>query len=115
MGLFGGNNKALIARFRKTSEEHSNDMSREIDEQLDDLRHEYHETESLVPEFQAFVEQIKGKLEGNDAHMLEEFSKRMAKLGHSAKKGVMALWELSYSQRKIKAETLVEFDELEYD
>jgi len=114
MGFFGSNTKALIARFRKTSEVFSDDLSKEIDEQLDDLQNDYRETESVVPEFQAFIEQIKGKLENKDAHKLDEFARRLTKLSHSARKGVMAMWELSYSQRKIKAETLAEFDELEY-
>ncbi|RZJ28935.1 MAG: hypothetical protein EOO48_08735 [Flavobacterium sp.] len=113
MGLFGSKTKQLIEKFRKNSVEYSNDLSKEIEDQLDDLKSDYEETSLIIPEFQEFVANIKGKLAKSEADKLEEFSSRLAKLGRSAKKGVMAMWELSYSQRKMTAENLLEYEELE--
>ncbi len=113
MGLFGSKTKQLVQKLRKSSEEYSNDLSREIDEQLDELKSDYEENSELVPEFQDFVESIKTKLGSHDAQKLEEFSSRFAKVSRSAKKGVMAMWQLAHSQRKLKSESLMEYDEFE--
>lgn len=113
MGFFGSKTKRLVERFRKSSVDYSNDLSKEIEEQLDDLKSDYEENSSVIPEFQEFVENIKSKLAKSEADKLEEFSSRLAKVGRSAKKGVQAMWELSYSQRKMTAENLLEFEEIE--
>ena len=113
MGFFGNKTKRLIERFKKSSVDYSNDLSKEIEEQLDDLKSDYEENSNVIPEFQEFVENIKTKLAKTEADQLEEFSSRIAKVGRSAKKGVQAMWELSYSQRKLKAENLLEFEELD--
>jgi hypothetical protein len=113
MGFFGNKTRQLIERFRKNSEDYSNDLSKEINEQLDELTSDYEETSNVLPEFQEFVQSLKTKLENNDAEKLEEFSSRLAKVSRSAKKGVQAMWQLSYRQRKLKAETLMELEELQ--
>ena len=113
MGFFGNKTKRLIERFKKSSVDYSNELSKEIEEQLDDLKSDYEENSNVIPEFQEFVENIKTKLAKTEADQLEEFSSRIAKVGRSAKKGVQAMWELSYSQRKLKAENLLEFEELD--
>lgn len=113
MGFFGSKTKRLIEKFKKKSVDYSNDLSKEIEEQLDDLKSNYEEHSSVIPEFQEFVENIKNKLAKSEAEKLEEFSSRIAKVAHSAKKGVQAMWELSYSQRKMTAENLLEYEELE--
>jgi len=113
MGLFGGKTKRLIEKFRKNSVDYSNDLNKEIEEQLDELKSDYEAHSDVIPEFLEFVENIKTKLAKNEADKLEEFSSRLAKVGRSAKKGVQAMWELSYSQRKRTAENLLEYEQLD--
>ena|SRR5690606_29424988 len=114
MGFFGSKTKALIEQFRKKNEYYSNGLKKEIDEQLDDLRSEYEEQSSVLPEFEAFVETIKTKLGAGDAKKLEEFSSRFAKVSRTARNGVNAMWELSHNQRKIISESQMDYEEFGY-
>lgn len=111
MGFFRNNTKRLIQHFKAKSEYYSNDLSKEINEHLDDLKSEYEETSTVIPEYQEFVNELKFKLDNQDAEKLEAFSMKLAKVGRSAKKGVEAMWELSHNQRKLTAENLRDFDE----
>jgi len=113
MGFFSNNTKKLIQQLRKHSEYYSKDLSRDISEMLDDLKSEYEETSSVIPEFQAYVNELKSKLDIKDALKLEEFSTRLAKVSRSARKGVDAMWELSNHQRKLSAENLREYEAFE--
>ena len=115
MGLFGNNIKKIIREIRKMSEYYSNDLSREINESFEDLKSEYNENSNVVPEFMEFVNQLKPKLDSEDATKLEAFSKRISKVDRNAQKGVDALYELSRNQKKITTESLREIEELELE
>lgn len=77
---------------------------------LDELKTDYDESSEVIPEFVAYVDQLKNKLETKDALKLEEFTRRLAKVSRSAKKGVDAMWELSINHRKSTADTLREYE-----
>jgi predicted transcriptional regulator len=113
MGFFANKTRRLIQEFRKKSERYSHDLAKEIDEILEELRTEYEENSTVLPEFQEFVQSLKSKLGNSDALKLEEFSSRLSKINRSAQKSVHAMWDLSYSQRKLTAETLREYEEFE--
>ncbi len=113
MGFFSNNTKKLILQLKDRSEYYSRDLNKDITEMLDELKSDYEESSSVIPEFQAYVDELKTKLEKSDAVKLEEFSKRIYKVSRSAKKGVEALLELSISQRKISAENLREYEALQ--
>jgi len=114
MGLFGNNIKKIIREFRNKSEYYSNDLGKEIKESFEDLKSEYDENSSVIPEFMEFVNELKPKLDTNDANKLDAFSSRLSKVNRSAINGVEAMRELSRNQRKITAETLREYEELGY-
>ncbi|HLA56682.1 MAG TPA: hypothetical protein VK623_11305 [Flavobacterium sp.] len=113
MGFFRNNTKRLIQQFKAKSEYYFNDLGKDIKEQLEDLKSDYEENSSVIPEYLEFVNVLKVKLDNKDAQKLEEFSKRLAKVNRNARNGVEALWELSYNQRKITAENLREYEEFE--
>ena len=114
MGLFGNNQKKIIEELHKKSEDHSNEISKEIHELLDDLKTDYDENSEVVQEFSSFVEELKTKLTPEDAKKLIDFSSRLSKVKRCAKKGVDAMRELARDQKKITSETRMEYQEYIY-
>jgi hypothetical protein len=111
MGFFRNNSKRLIEKFRAKSVDFANDLRKEIDEHLYELKNDYAEAGDVIPEYEAFVNELKNKLDNHDREKLEAFAERLAKVGRTARKGVEAMWELSRDQKKLSAETLREYDE----
>ena len=114
MGLFGNNEKKIITDLYKKSEAISNDIASEIDELLEELKSDYDENRKVVYEFSNFVDQIKSKLDPEDASKLLEFTSKLSKVKRCAKKGVEAMRELSRDQRKATRETIREYQEYLY-
>lgn len=114
MGLFGNKEKKIIVELCKKSENISKDITKEIDELLVELKTDYDENHLVVQEFSSFVEEIKSKLSPDDVSKLIEFSTRLAKVKHCAKKGVEAMRKLARDQRKSTREALREYDEYLY-
>jgi len=114
MGLFGKNQKTIIAELHKKSEDHCKEISREIEDLLDDLRTDYDENQEVVQEFSSFVDELKAKLSPEDANKLQDFSSRLSKVKRCARKGVEAMRELARDQRKLTSETRMEYEEYFY-
>jgi len=114
MGLFGNREKKIIEELHKKSEDHFKEISKEIDELLDDLKTDYDENREVVREFSSFVDELKTKLTPEDAKKLVDFSSRLTKIKRCAKKGVEAMRELARDQRKITRETSMEYEEYIY-
>ena len=114
MGIFGSNIKKVIQEFRKRSEYYSNNLDKEIRESFEDLKSDYDENSAVVPEFIAFVNELKPKLDSQDAIKLDAFSSRLSKVNRSAKNGVEEMRELSRNQKKLTAETLRQYEELDF-
>lgn len=114
MGLFGKNQKKIIQELHKKNEDHCKEISKEIDELLDDLTTEYDENREIVHEFSSFVDELKSKLSPEDANKLQDFSSRLGKVKRCAKKGVEAMRELARDQRKLTSETRMEYEEYFY-
>ena len=114
MGLFGNKEKKIITDLCKKSEAISNDIASEIDELLEELKSDYDENRKVVYEFNDFVDQIKSKLDPEDASKLLEFTSKLSKVKRCAKKGVDAMRELSRDQRKATRETIREYQEYLY-
>lgn len=114
MGLFGNNVKKIIQEFRKKSEHYTEDMTKEINGLLVDLKSDYDEHSSIIPEFVEFVEEIKHKLDTNDAKKLVDFSSRLIKVKRCAKNGVEAMMELSKDHKKLTRDTFRDFEEYNY-
>ena len=106
--------KKIIADLCKKSEDISKDISNEIDELLDELKTDYDENRKVVKEFNDFVDELKSKLDPEDASKLIEFTSKLSKVKRCAKKGVEAMRELSRDQRKATRETLREYQEYLY-
>jgi DNA repair ATPase RecN len=111
MGFFDKKEKKIIENLCKKSEDHCKEISKEIDEMLDELSSEYDQNKNVIMEFTTFVEELKTKLNPEDSRKLIDFSKRLTKVKQCAKKGVEAMRELSRDQRKITRETLLEYEE----
>ncbi len=114
MGLFGNKEKKIITDLCKKSEAISNDIASEIDELLEELKSDYDENRKVVYEFNDFVNEIKSKLDPEDASKLLEFTSKLSKVKRCAKKGVEAMRELSRDQRKATRETIREYQEYLY-
>jgi len=114
MGLFGNKEKKIIEELHKKSEDHFKEISKEIDELLDELKTDYDENREVVREFSSFVDELKNKLSTEDANKLLDFSKRLSKVKRCAKKGVEAMRELARDQRKVTRETSMEYEEYIY-
>lgn len=114
MGLFGNREKKLIEQLHKKSEDHFKEISKEIDELLDELKTDYDENREVVTEFSTFVDELKTKLSPEDAKKLTDFSSRLTKIKRCAKKGVEAMRELARDQRKITRETSLDYEEYIY-
>lgn len=114
MGLFGNNEKKIISELCKKSEAISNDISNEIEELLADLKSDYNENHQVVREFSDFANEIKEKLNPEEASRLLEFASKLSKVKRCAKKGIEAMRELSRDQRKATRETIREYEEYLY-
>lgn len=114
MGLFGNSQKKIIKELHKKSEDHCKEISKEIDELLDDLKTEYDENREVVSEFSSFVDELKTKLSPEDAKKLADFSSKFGKIKRCARKGVEAMRELARDQRKLTVETRMEYEEYYY-
>ncbi len=114
MGLFGKNQKKIIEELHKKSEDHYKEISKEIDELLNDLKSDYDENSEVVKEFTYFVDELKTKLSPEDANKLIDFSSRLTKIKRCAKKGVESMRELARDQRKVTRETNMEYEEYIY-
>ena len=114
MGLFGNKEKKIIEELHKKSEDHCKEISKEIDELLDELKNDYDENSEVVLEFSSFVDELKTKLSPEDATKLLDFSSRLSKVKRCAKKGVEAMRELARDQRKVTRETSMEYEEYFY-
>jgi DNA repair ATPase RecN len=114
MGLFNNREKKLITELHQKSESHLKEISKEIDDLLEDLTTDYNENQEVVSEFSHFVEELQTKLSPEDAKKLLEFSSRLTKVKRCAKKGVEAMRELARDQRKITRETSLEYQEYYY-
>lgn len=114
MGIFSSNEKKILADLYKKSEDISKDISNEIDELFDELKSDYDANRQVVQDFNDFVNEIKSKLDPEDASKLLEFTTRLSKVKRCAKKGVEAMRELSRDQRKATRETLREYQEYLY-
>jgi Mg2+ and Co2+ transporter CorA len=114
MGIFNTHEKKVITELRKKSEAISNDISKEINELLDDLKTDYEENKIVVKEFNDFVSELESKLSPQDLEKLHSFSTRLYKVKRCAKKGVEAMRELARDQKKATNETLREYQEYLY-
>jgi Mg2+ and Co2+ transporter CorA len=111
MGLFNNHEKKVIAELCKKSSDISNDISKEINEFLDELKSEYEENKIVLKEFNDFLSELENKLSRQDLEKLHAFSSRLYKVKRCAKKGVEAMRELARDQRKATSETLREYQE----
>ncbi len=111
MGLFGNSQKKIIEELHKKSEDHHKEISREIEDLLDDLKTEYDENQEVVSEFASFANELKSKLSPEDAKKLLDFSSKFDKVKRCARKGVDAMRELARDQRKLTVETRMEYEE----
>lgn len=114
MGLFGKNQMKIIEDLHKKSEDHCREITKEIEDLLDDLKTDYDENHEVVHEFSTFVDELKAKLSPEDAKKLIDFSSRLNKVKRCARKGVEAMRELARDQRKLTVETRMEYEEYFY-
>jgi hypothetical protein len=114
MRLFNTREKKVITELRKKSVAISNDISKEINEHLVDLKNDYEENKVVLREFNDFLSELETKLSPQDLEKLHSFSTRLYKVKRCAKKGVEAMRELARDQKKATSETLREDQEYLY-
>jgi Sec-independent protein translocase protein TatA len=113
MGLFGKDIKKIISEVRHKASDYSNGLQKEIDETFVDLREDYEQNSEVVPEFEALINELKPKLDSQDAKKLEAFTSKLNKVSRSARNGVEAMRELSRNQKKVSIETQWLYEEYE--
>ncbi len=113
MALFGNNIRKIVREFRRVNEYYFNDLSKEIRESFEDLKSEYEENSNVVSEFEDFVQELKSKLNVQDATKLDMFTKRLSRVNRTARHGVEAMWELARNQRKLTSESLRQYEQYE--
>ena len=114
MGIFNNHDKKVIAQLCKKSEDISNEITKEINEFIDDLNSEYEETKVAVTKFSSFISELETKLSPEEINKLHSFSTRLNKVKRCAKKGVEAMRELARDQRKATRETIREYEQYLY-
>lgn len=114
MRLFNTREKKVITELRKKSVAIGNDISKEINEHLVDLKNDYEENKVVLREFNDFLSELETKLSPQDLEKLHSFSTRLYKVKRCAKKGVEAMRELARDQKKATSETLREYQEYLY-
>lgn len=114
MALFRSNARKILQEFKSKSEHYSNDLSKEIKESYDDLKSDYDEHAEVIPEFIAFISELKGKLDHQEVEKLEVFSSKITKINRCARNGIEAMRDLSRNQRKLTTETLRQYEEFEF-
>ncbi|MGV9003877.1 hypothetical protein [Flavobacterium sp.] len=114
MGIFNNHEKKVIAKLCKKSEDISNEITKEINEFIDDLNSEYEENKVVVTEFSSYISELESKLSPDEISKLHAFSTRLNKVKRCAEKGVEAMRELARDQRKATRETLREYEEYLY-
>ena len=114
MGLFTNKDKQIIKTLCKKSEEIGKEITKEIEELFVELKTDYDENQEVVNEFSTFVNELKSKLNPDDANKLLDFSVRLNKVKRCAKKGVEAMREISRDQKKATRETAREYQEYMY-
>ena len=113
MALFGNNIRKIVQEFRRINEYYFNDLSKEIKESFEDLKSEYDENSQVISEFEDFANELKAKLNAQDATRLEMFTRRLSSVNRTARHGVEAMWELSRNQRKMTSESLRVYEQYE--
>lgn len=111
MGLFGKKEKKAIREFSKKNIEFLTEIGKDLEEMLDELQEHYEASKPSVLEFQEFATAITSKLSEEEAQKLKEFSDKIVNVKKCAKKGILALTELSRNQRKSTREANREFTE----
>ncbi|KGO96942.1 hypothetical protein [Flavobacterium enshiense] len=111
MGIFTNGDRRILKEFLMKSEHNCHDIEKEIDEFLVDLQAEYDENSYIMNEFSEFVNELREKLHPSDANKLMEFSSRLTRVKHCARKGVEALREISRDQRKMTRDTFRDYEE----
>jgi len=113
MAFFRNNTRRILQEFKSTSDYNAEDLSKDIKESFEDLKSDYEEFSSVVPEFLEFASALKSKLNSSEAQKLEEFSSKLNKVNRCAKNGIEALRGLSLHQKKITKENQLLFEEFE--
>ena len=114
MGIFNNQVKKIIAILCKKSEAISNEISKEIHEQYDDLKSEYEQCDFEIEEYNLLLNQLSDKLNSGELEKLRSFSIQFSKLDRCAQNGIEALRELSRDQKKAARETIREYEEYLY-
>ena len=110
MGIFNNLDRKTLAQLCKKSEDIGNEISKEINEFIDDLNADYEENKIVVTEFSSFICELESKLSPEEISKLQSFSTRLIKVKRCAKKGVEAMRELGRDQRRATRETLREYE-----
>ena len=113
MGLFGTNIKRILKEFKNRNELFAHDLEKEITESYQELQSEYQQNSEVVPEFEALVNELKPKLNPQDAIKLESFTSKLGKIDKTARNGVDAIREISSNQRKSSSEAKWLYEEYE--
>lgn len=114
MSFFGNKEMKILKSLRLKSEEIGNEITKEIDELFVELKSEYDTSQDIISEFNSFANELKSKLNPEDAKKLLEFSTKLGIVKRSAQKGVEAMRELSRDQKKATRETIREYQDYLY-
>lgn len=111
MGLFNKKEKKIIAEISRKNKIYYADIEKEINELMEDLKHEFHENRVILEEFSNFIDQIKDQLSEEDKAKLVAYYNQVSKMKSCAKKGIEALHYLSREHQKLSKENLLEHDQ----
>ncbi|MGX7666017.1 hypothetical protein [Flavobacterium pedocola] len=111
MGLFKRKEKKFIAEISKKNKLYHNDIEKEIQYLMDDLKDNFRQNKLNIEEFKSFIASVKTKLSEEELLKLDVYSDQAVKMKSCAKKGIEALNHLYREQQKLSKEVLRDYEE----
>ncbi|WP_313806881.1 hypothetical protein [Flavobacterium sp.] len=111
MGLFNKKEKKIIAEINQKSKVYHADFEKEINDLLDDLKHDYQENKIQLDDFSEFIKQMESKLSHTEIEKLNNYFAQASKMKSCAKKSIEGLNYLSREQKKMSKDAQREFEQ----
>ncbi len=86
--------------FRKRTLSGFKDAVKELDELYEDARADYDAIERIAEQFEDFVKDLDGRLEGKDKEAMEKFAAELSKINTFAKNNVRDIRDVLRNQKK---------------
>lgn len=86
--------------FRKKTLSGFKEAVKELDELYDDARADYEAIEKIVEQFDEFVKDLDGRLQGNDKEAMDQFAAEFSKINTFARNNLRDIRDVLRNQKK---------------